>query len=191
LWPPILKVNVMHAIILIVGFSMGLGAGSILSRDARVNATGWLHTLFVGLLIVAAIGYATRIVSTRTPEVIIMEDTQTHCIKVTQEQLRDACRDIIQTFKATAYCPCSKCCGKFADGITANGHKIRPGDAFVAASKDIPFGTMMIVPGYNNDRPVPVLDRGGAITAGRLDLFFSTHQKALEWGVKNVEVTIL
>ncbi|NIU84285.1 MAG: hypothetical protein GWN64_12635, partial [Candidatus Thorarchaeota archaeon] len=33
--------------------------------------------------------------------------------------------------RVTAYCPCSKCCGKYADGITASGHKIQPGDAFV------------------------------------------------------------
>ena len=26
--------------------------------------------------------------------------------------------------RVTAYCPCSKCCGSFSDGITASGHKI-------------------------------------------------------------------
>jgi hypothetical protein len=33
------------------------------------------------------------------------------------------------------YCACKKCCGKFADGITACGHKIRRGDTFVAADQ--------------------------------------------------------
>jgi len=103
------------------------------------------------------------------------------------------------TFEArvTAYCPCSKCCGKWADGITASGHKIRPGDKFVAAPKSIPFGTLVIVPGYAQGRPVPVLDRGSSITENKLDLYFDDadgktgHQRALEWGVKNLEVTIV
>jgi len=83
----------------------------------------------------------------------------------------------------------TKCCGKYADGVTASGHKIRQGDVFVAAPKDIPFGTLLTVPGYNNGKPVKVLDRGGAITSGRLDVFFHTHKAALEWGVRNVVVT--
>ena len=95
-----------------------------------------------------------------------------------------------QTMRVTAFCPGECCCGKWADGITASGHVIKPGDKFVAAPKSIPFGTMVIVPGYANGRPVPVRDRGGAITDGRLDVFFDTHKKALQWGVKNLQVKI-
>lgn len=90
--------------------------------------------------------------------------------------------------KVTAYCPCEKCCGRFADGITANGHKIKPGDRFVAAPKKVPFWTMLVVPGYNDGEPVPVLDRGGAIKEGCIDVFFHTHEEALEWGVKWLRV---
>jgi len=97
----------------------------------------------------------------------------------------------VRQFRVTAYCPCTKCCGSWADGVTASGHKIAPGDAFVAAPKSIAFGTMMIVPGYANGRPVPVFDRGGAIKEGRLDVFFPSHQAALAWGVRQVDVTIL
>jgi len=104
---------------------------------------------------------------------------------------------IAKTMRVTAYCHCSKCCQVWAvkgvngkgQRITASGHVIRPGDAFVAAPKNIPFGTLLIVPGYNDGKPVKVLDRGGAITAGRLDVFFHTHKAALEWGVRNIVVT--
>jgi len=92
---------------------------------------------------------------------------------------------ITKTYRVSAYCPCEKCCGIFADGITANGHKIKPGDRFVAASKDIPFGTILNIPGYGK---VPVWDRGGAIKGNRLDVYFDTHQEALNWGVKILEV---
>jgi len=88
-------------------------------------------------------------------------------------------------YKVTAYCPCAKCCGEYADGYTANGHKIRPGDKFVAADRSIPFGTMLAMPGYGR---VPVLDRGGAIKGKRLDVYFPTHKAALRWGVKHLEI---
>jgi 3D (Asp-Asp-Asp) domain-containing protein len=92
--------------------------------------------------------------------------------------------------RVTAYCPCAKCCGEYADGITASGHEIKPGDMFVAADKRYAFHTEMIVPGYNNSQPVKVLDRGGAIKGNRLDVFFATHQEALEWGVRYLDVQV-
>jgi len=92
--------------------------------------------------------------------------------------------------RVTAYCWCSKCCGKHSDGITASGHQIRLGDTFIAADKMHSFGTEMIVPGYNNSEPVKVLDRGRVIRGNRLDVFFNSHQKALEWGVKYLPVKV-
>jgi 3D (Asp-Asp-Asp) domain-containing protein len=92
--------------------------------------------------------------------------------------------------KVTGYCPCPKCCGQYSDGITATGHKIQPGDTFVAADKRYSFGTEMIIEGYNNGQPVKVLDRGGAIKGNKLDAFFHTHQQALEWGVRYIDVKV-
>jgi len=92
--------------------------------------------------------------------------------------------------RITAYCPCKKCCGKYADGVTASGHKIQPGDVFVAADSKYPFETEMIIPGYNNGKAVNVLDRGGAINGNRIDVFFPKHQQALSWGVKYMKVKI-
>ena len=93
-----------------------------------------------------------------------------------------------RTFRVTAYCPCEKCCGRFADGVTASGHVIKPGDRFVAASPEYAFGTCLTIPGYNDNQPVKVFDRGGAIKGNKLDVYFDTHQEALEWGVKILEV---
>jgi 3D (Asp-Asp-Asp) domain-containing protein len=92
--------------------------------------------------------------------------------------------------RVTAYCPCEKCCGEYADGQTASGHHIQPGDAFVAADRKYPFGTEMVIPGYNDTKPVKVLDRGGAIKGDRLDLFFASHRQALEWGVRDIDVKV-
>jgi len=92
--------------------------------------------------------------------------------------------------RVTDYCWCWKCCGKHSDGITANGHRIRLRDTFVAADKTYSFGTEMVIPGYNNSQPVKVLDRGGAIRGNKLDVFFNSHQKALEWGVQYLPVKV-
>jgi 3D (Asp-Asp-Asp) domain-containing protein len=102
----------------------------------------------------------------------------------------------LKTMRVSAFCPCAKCCGRWANIYprrTASGHVIRPGDRFVAAAKDVPFGTMIDIPGYGR---VPVLDRGSAIKGDRLDVFFDDsggkigHQRALEWGVRNLDVKI-
>jgi 3D (Asp-Asp-Asp) domain-containing protein len=92
--------------------------------------------------------------------------------------------------RVTAYCPCSKCCGDYSDGITACNHHIQKGDRFVAADKKYSFGTEMIIPGYNKSCTVEIKDRGGAIQGNRLDVYFDTHQEALEWGVQYLDVLI-
>lgn len=93
--------------------------------------------------------------------------------------------------RVTAYCPCEKCCGKNSNRVTASGHKIRRGDRFVAAAERYPFGTEMIVPGYNKSEPVQVLDRGYSIKGNRVDVFFDSHREALDWGVKHLPVKVL
>lgn len=92
--------------------------------------------------------------------------------------------------RVTAYCPCQECCGEYSDGVTACGHKICPGDAFMAADKEYSFGTEMIIAGYKNGEPVKVLDRGGAIRGNRLDVFFHSHEEALKWGVRYLYVKV-
>ena len=83
------------------------------------------------------------------------------------------------TFKVTGYCPCRKCCGK-TDGITASGRKSQDRHTLAAPSK-YAFGTRIQLDGYG---VYVVEDRGGAIKDNRLDMFFNTHQEALNWGVK-------
>lgn len=64
-----------------------------------------------------------------------------------------------------------------------------PHDGTIAADTAYyPFGTRMYIPGYGWGT---VEDRGGAIKgATRIDLYFSSHQEALNWGRKKVRVTV-
>ena len=89
--------------------------------------------------------------------------------------------------EVTAYCGCESCCGIHSDGITASGHRLRQGDKLVAAPKTFRFGTKIDIPGYGL---ASVEDRGGAIKGNRLDVYFHTHQEALEWGRRIVQVQI-
>ena len=95
--------------------------------------------------------------------------------------------------EVTAYCPCVKCCGPNAHGVTASGKLISHNDGkFVAADTSVlPFGTKLVIPGYADGQPVDVADRGGAIKGNKLDLFFPTHEAALAWGRQMVEVTVI
>lgn len=95
--------------------------------------------------------------------------------------------------EVTAYCPCTKCCGEQAAGITASGKTVGHNNGrFVAAdTRLLPFGTQLSIPGYHGGQIVPVLDRGGAIKGNRLDVYFPTHQEALKWGRQRLPVTVI
>ncbi|MCU0689264.1 MAG: 3D domain-containing protein [Phycisphaerales bacterium] len=92
----------------------------------------------------------------------------------------------------TAYSPDERSCPGTADGITASLHHVATnGHRSVAAdTRILPLGTMLSIPGYDQDRVVPVLDRGGAIKGRRLDVLYATHEQARQWGVRRVQVTI-
>ena len=74
-----------------------------------------------------------------------------------------------------------------AVGVTASGSDVRKG-TIAADTRYYPFGTVMYIPGYGYGR---VEDRGGAIKGpNRIDLYFSTHKKALKWGKQRVKVKV-
>ena len=89
-----------------------------------------------------------------------------------------------QTYKITAYCSCSKCCGK-TTGRTASGTKATAGRT-VAASSKFAFGTKLNIGGHI----YTVEDRGGAINGNRIDIYVNSHAQALQWGVKYLPVSV-
>jgi 3D (Asp-Asp-Asp) domain-containing protein len=95
--------------------------------------------------------------------------------------------------EVTAYCPCTKCCGPNARGMTASGKEVSyNGGAFVAADTDhYAFGTQFSIPGYHDGQSVEVIDRGSAIKGDHLDVFFPTHEQALQWGRQRLPVTLV
>jgi len=111
----------------------------------------------------------------------------------------------VATLLTTGYCKCGKCCswkrnwllrpvyatgplkGKVKKvGVTASGTKARKG-TIAADTRIFPFGTILYIEGYGYGR---VEDRGGAIKGNHIDLYFRTHQQALEWGKKTKRVKV-
>lgn len=92
----------------------------------------------------------------------------------------------VKIYKVTAYCPCSKCCGKYASGYTSSGTRATAGRT-VAASSSLPYGTKLNI----NGKTYVVEDRGGAIKGNRIDVYVNSHAEALAWGVKYLPVEIV
>ena len=94
-------------------------------------------------------------------------------------------------FKITHYCPCEKCCGEWANGITATGTTAVEGRTIAVDPKVIPYGTEVTIR-YQDGREHTYIseDCGGAIKGNRLDVFMDSHEAALVAGVKYGEVFI-
>lgn len=96
------------------------------------------------------------------------------------------------TMVVTAYSPDEISCPGTADNITASLHHVQT-NAFRSVAADtrlLPLGSMISVPGYDDGQIVPVLDRGGAIKGRRLDVLYPTHERARQWGVQRLTVTV-
>ena len=105
----------------------------------------------------------------------------------------------------TGYCNCGQCCGWKRSwfgfgppvytygsmkgkpkkvGQTARGTAARWGTV-AADPKVFPFGTRLDIPGYGTG---VVEDVGGAIKGRHIDVWFPSHDEALQWGRREVDV---
>ncbi|MBN1257016.1 MAG: 3D domain-containing protein [Planctomycetes bacterium] len=93
----------------------------------------------------------------------------------------------------TAYCPCARCCGVFANGRTSTGTNAwRPGIAVDPSA--IPYGSTIQVPGYGKAKADDTgyamrrsWDQDGLV---QIDIRFQYHWQARQWGKKTLSVTV-
>ena len=88
---------------------------------------------------------------------------------------------------STAYCPCVKCCGPNAKGVTRLGLPATQG-VIAVDPRVIPLGTRVYVDGYGY---ALAADTGSAIKGNRIDVCFATHEEALRWGMRNLKVYVI
>lgn len=91
--------------------------------------------------------------------------------------------ECLGTFLTTGYCACIKCCGK-TNGVTACGVIATANHTIAADTSVLPFGTQVVI----NGKVYTVEDRGGAIRGNRIDIYFASHQEALNYGKRYVKV---
>lgn len=87
-------------------------------------------------------------------------------------------------FRITAYCPCSRCCGRYANGITASGTVATEGRTIAVDPAKIPYGTKLVINGHI----YVAEDCGSGVNGNHIDLFMSSHERALQWGLQHLEV---
>jgi 3D (Asp-Asp-Asp) domain-containing protein len=90
-------------------------------------------------------------------------------------------------FRLTAYCNCKICCGKWAGGATASGAMPVANHTIAVDTDIIPFGTKVIINGIT----YVAEDTGSAIYGKRIDIYFDTHQEALNFGIQYADVYVV
>lgn len=140
-----------------------------------VKRSALIVALLVAILGALGIASATED-SGQTPETVVVPPVVVMPSNEPQEtQETRTC-----VFTVTAYCPCEKCCGEYANGYTATGAKATQGVTIAADPDVLPMGTEIELDGHT----YTVQDTGGDIAGNRLDLYFDSHDDALQWGVR-------
>lgn len=85
--------------------------------------------------------------------------------------------------RITYYCPCVKCCGKWAGGFTASG--TTPTSGRTVAMSGLAFGTQIRI----GDEIYQVEDRG--VSGNQVDIFVNSHEEALSRGMHYEDVWII
>ncbi len=170
-----------------------------MTRGEKIAAAMLTGCFLFGIIIGVLVGFIADIATAQTvwmPQAcytIVREEEAEAIIEesaVEETEVEEAPKletENLGKFKLTAYCTCEKCCGKWADGITATGAKATPGRTIAVDPKVIPLGSKVFINGFEYTAE----DTGGAIKGNRIDILFPTHQEALNFGVQYTEVAII
>ena len=90
-------------------------------------------------------------------------------------------------FKITHYCPCSICCGPYANGITSTGVTATTNHTIAVDPSVIPYGSKVVI----NGQVYVAEDCGGAIKNKRIDIYVATHAEGEAKGTYDTEVYLL
>ena len=102
-------------------------------------------------------------------------------------------------FKLTAYCSCVKCCGQWAidrevdeNGnpivLTASGATAQVNHTVAVDPSVLPFGSELYVPGYGF---YVAEDSGNGVEGNHLDIYFSSHDEAVNHGLAYNDVWLI
>ena len=100
-------------------------------------------------------------------------------------------------FLLTAYCSCSKCCGSYAnnrpvdeDGneivYGSTGKPLRSNYSIAVDPTVIPYGAIVIIGGHEYE----ATDSGSAVKNNHIDIYYDSHEEALDFGGGYADVYI-
>ena len=143
-------------------------------------------------LVASAISLTVKVYETRQEDYITVEmiekviESEEHEIRRVQDIDLMSKRIPLGEFKITAYCPCPVCCGEWSDGLTYTETVATENRTIAVDPEVIPLGSTVEINGLKYIAE----DIGGAIKDNRIDVFFSDHDDALEFGVQYHEIYI-
>ena len=116
------------------------------------------------------------------------KEIETTQISVSTTELTEAVteHELIE-FTATAYCPCEKCCGKWARQRKGapkgcKGDLLESGKSIAVDFNVIPYGSTVVIDG----KEYKAVDCGGKIKGNRIDFYFEKHEDAVNFGKQTV-----
>jgi len=166
--------------------------------DRKIVLAAFITTLLILLLSMrktAAVEPVTEPSTKPVKEIAIVEPVEVDTVTETPTEPELVS---IGEFRLTAYCSCSKCCGKWAKDrpvdsagnelvYGASGELLTAGYSIAVDPTVIPYGTVLLI----NGKEYEAMDCGGAIKDKRIDVYFNDHDEALEFGVQYAEVFIV
>lgn len=93
---------------------------------------------------------------------------------------RDRPWNTIHNCTVTAYCACERCCGRWADGLTASGATPTEGVTVAVDTSVIPLGAEVR---FEGDDTVYIAQDTG-VAGSHIDRYFNDHAEAEDFGVQ-------
>lgn len=125
-------------------------------------------------------------------EELVVKDFKDEKIKPLEKKAEEKIKKLVKKqvslgeFKLTAYCACSTCCGQWAGSPTASGTTPRANHTIAVDTSVIPFGTEVVI----NGETYVAEDTGSAINGYKIDVYMTSHEAALKFGVQYAEVFV-
>lgn len=180
------------------------------ARQAQREARSWKLNAILALILAALAGGVALVVTVKADaavidapdepsptvtvfsEVCLPDDTPVVEPEEPENELIEAAllarSHRLDNVTVTHYDVCLKCCGKL-DGITASGVRTEPGITVAVDPAVIPLGSDVLVDyGDGEIHYYRADDTGGAIKGRHIDLCVSSHEEALQLGVRTATV---
>lgn len=133
---------------------------------------------------------------TESDPLVVTEETL-ESVKVIQESETQEEPFTTLTATVTAYCSCPKCCGIWSEDhpsrqgtdyqqLTASGTAPVSGRTVAVDPTVIPLGSKLVLNGHEYIAE----DTGSAVKGNHIDVYFDSHEAALEWGAQILEVKV-